>query len=155
MKKLCLTAITLYQRHLSPLKGFSCAYRICTGGDSCSAFGYRAIERHGIRIGLALLRRRLNECSRQHRLHIQSCRQNVDFAKPVNFQAGHCDGCDLGPSDSCDTCDLGTCACDIFDACDWFLPDVGTRERSKKKRGEVTIEANSKFNRDTKPRRPS
>ena len=54
-----LRAIRAYQRHLSPRKGFCCAHRGATGGDSCSAHGYRVIARCGLRKGLRLLRRRL------------------------------------------------------------------------------------------------
>jgi len=40
-KHLALWAIRAYQRHLSPWKGFRCAYRVLTGRDSCSAYGYK------------------------------------------------------------------------------------------------------------------
>ena len=63
MKKMALSAISAYQRHLSPLKGYSCAYRLHAGGASCSAYGRRVIERHGVALGLALLRRRLFACA--------------------------------------------------------------------------------------------
>jgi len=53
-RDLALLAITLYQRHLSPYKGFRCAYALHTGRASCSRLGYRAIRRHGLR-GLGLL----------------------------------------------------------------------------------------------------
>ncbi len=36
MQRLVLWAIEVYQRHLSPRKGFSCAYRCHTGHASCS-----------------------------------------------------------------------------------------------------------------------
>jgi putative component of membrane protein insertase Oxa1/YidC/SpoIIIJ protein YidD len=39
-----LAAIRGYQRFLSPLKGFSCALRVFTGDESCSAYGDRVIE---------------------------------------------------------------------------------------------------------------
>jgi putative component of membrane protein insertase Oxa1/YidC/SpoIIIJ protein YidD len=63
-----LAAIRAYQRVLSPRKGFCCALRAVTGGDSCSAYGYRVIARCGLWTGLRLLRRRLDACARQHRL---------------------------------------------------------------------------------------
>jgi putative component of membrane protein insertase Oxa1/YidC/SpoIIIJ protein YidD len=62
-----LAAIRAYQRWLSPHKGFCCALRAATGGDSCSAYGYRVIERFGLRRGLGLLDRRLGLCSYVHR----------------------------------------------------------------------------------------
>jgi hypothetical protein len=38
-----ITCITAYQNHVSPYKGFSCAYRVAYGGESCSAFVKRTI----------------------------------------------------------------------------------------------------------------
>ena len=49
LRALALRAIGLYQRHLSPRKGFACAYRARTGGASCSELGFRAIRRFGLR----------------------------------------------------------------------------------------------------------
>ena len=44
--------IRIYQKWLSLLKGYCCAYRGHTGRASCSIFSYRAVEWHGIPIGL-------------------------------------------------------------------------------------------------------
>jgi putative component of membrane protein insertase Oxa1/YidC/SpoIIIJ protein YidD len=52
VKTLLLTLIRLYQRHVSPRKGFACAYRVHTGCASCSHLGYRAIRRYGVWQGL-------------------------------------------------------------------------------------------------------
>jgi putative component of membrane protein insertase Oxa1/YidC/SpoIIIJ protein YidD len=55
--------IGLYQRHLSPRKGFRCAYRARhPARSSCSEFGKRAIERLGMLSGVQLLRRRFRRC---------------------------------------------------------------------------------------------
>ncbi len=95
-----LRAIRFYQRHLSPRKGYSCAHRGATGGDSCSAYGYRVLQRCGLRTGLRLLRRRLDACGRQQRFG----------GGPLSYQHGDCDpGID---ADCCgdvlsSTCDLG------------------------------------------------
>ena len=82
-----LRAIRFYQRHLSPRKGFCCAHRGATGGDSCSAYGYRVIGRRGLRQGLRLLRRRLDACGSQQRFG----------GGPLSYQHGDCDpGIDAG-----------------------------------------------------------
>jgi putative component of membrane protein insertase Oxa1/YidC/SpoIIIJ protein YidD len=104
MKTLALSAIVFYQRHISPRKGFCCAYRAHTGRASCSALAYRAIRRYGVWLGLAVLRLRLQKCSAIHHapLHAQ-----------LRRQAGFCDaGCDL-------PCDIesGEAACDIWSNC--------------------------------------
>lgn len=69
MKRPVLAAITAYQRYLSPLKGYSCAFRVHTGRDSCSAYGKRAIARHGLVAGLLLLNRRMEDCGALHHQH--------------------------------------------------------------------------------------
>jgi putative component of membrane protein insertase Oxa1/YidC/SpoIIIJ protein YidD len=66
MRALALAAIRGYQRWISPHKGFCCALRAITGGDSCSAYGYQMIARFGLRRGLGLLSRRLELCGHVH-----------------------------------------------------------------------------------------
>jgi putative component of membrane protein insertase Oxa1/YidC/SpoIIIJ protein YidD len=66
LKALALAAIAFYQRYLSPRKGYSCAFRVHTGRDSCSAYGKRVIERYGAPYGVQLIKRRLKACSRTH-----------------------------------------------------------------------------------------
>ena len=91
MKRPVLAAITVYQRYVSPLKGYSCAFRVRTGRDSCSAYGKRAIARHGLAAGLQLLKRRMEHCGALHRHHM---------ARPVlsarhRRQAGFCSMADI------------------------------------------------------------
>jgi len=122
--RLALLAIRGYQRYLSPFKGFACALRVATGGQSCSAYGYRAIRRGGLGVGLRLLRQRLRLCGHVHR------RSPAVRHPLLHSQHGHCDlPCDLG--------DLSP-ACDVLDACgqcdcssprDWW--------RSRKRRQEI------------------
>ncbi len=58
-----LGLIAVYQRHISPHKGFCCAYRVHTGRISCSEFGRRAISKMGFVDGLKLLGQRFNACA--------------------------------------------------------------------------------------------
>jgi len=107
-----LGAIGLYQRHVSPHKGFSCAIRMHTGACSCSRFGQRAIARHGAWRGLGLLRGRLARCGEVHARHHASGRGQrgvIDCALPCDPS---CDpSCDLSPIDALDClpCDCGGC----------------------------------------------
>ena len=55
--------IALYQRHLSPRKGYSCAHRVLHGGPSCSAYGKRAVLRCGPVRAARLVFRRFARCS--------------------------------------------------------------------------------------------
>lgn len=124
-----LLAIRLYQRHLSPRKGYGCAYRLHTGRASCSSCGHRAISRHGLRTGLRLILRRTARCSqvnRQHRQHLALPR------RPNAAQRGDCDlGCDL----PCDPCEPGgrglSRACDFLSCCDCYTGDWPNRNKKQ------------------------
>jgi putative component of membrane protein insertase Oxa1/YidC/SpoIIIJ protein YidD len=91
--RLALAAIRGYQRWLSPQKGFSCAFRSATGGASCSAYGHAVIARFGLRLGLGLLRRRLDLCG-----HVHAARR-PPRAPMLYRQQGHCDLSCEGPCD--------------------------------------------------------
>jgi putative component of membrane protein insertase Oxa1/YidC/SpoIIIJ protein YidD len=57
-----IRAIRIYQRHISPRKGFVCAHRVLHRGDSCSEHGRKLIESHGLIRGIRLLGNRFQEC---------------------------------------------------------------------------------------------
>jgi len=133
MRTLILTAISAYQRYLSPHKGFCCAYRVHTGRKSCSALGFRAVQRFGIWTGLGILRRRLYLCGVAHR------RYSPPHKRPHRAQRGDCDlpcdlNCDFPSIDGCSLlgdvangCDCGSeCG-----SCDW--PDRKRKERGQEK----------------------
>jgi len=54
--------ITLYQKKLSPHKGFSCAHRVLRGGESCSQYTKRLILEQGLGDALPLVRQRFQSC---------------------------------------------------------------------------------------------
>jgi putative component of membrane protein insertase Oxa1/YidC/SpoIIIJ protein YidD len=123
MRRIALAAIRGYQRWISPHKGYCCALRAITGGDSCSAYGYHVIERFGLRRGLGLLDRRLALCG-----HVHGRAAPAAPATPVrnpwrHKEQGHCDvpcdspGCDAHGCGSLggDVLDLASCGCDIGD----------------------------------------
>ncbi len=78
--------ITGYQTYLSPHKGFSCAYRIWHGDESCSQHVKRVVMEQGFRAALPLVRSRFNECKvanqslRQRRLWTLSLSSALPFA---------------------------------------------------------------------------
>lgn len=132
MKHLTLFAIRLYQRFISPYKGYRCAYASHTGNGSCSALGYRAIRRYGVWDGLALLERRLARCSAVVRSRPRA------LPSALQRQAGSADcSCDLPSWDKLD------CACDIVEAakdcsrrncCHWRRRDQEPREAPIRRR---------------------
>jgi putative component of membrane protein insertase Oxa1/YidC/SpoIIIJ protein YidD len=116
--RLALAAIDFYRRWLSPRKGFSCACRVHAGQPSCSAFGYRAVRRHGLFTGLGLIRERTARCGDIHRSH---------HPRLPASQRGVCDcgGCDLPLGLDC-----SPSPCDFVSCCD------GCGHSSKKQRDE-------------------
>jgi putative component of membrane protein insertase Oxa1/YidC/SpoIIIJ protein YidD len=110
-KRCALAAIVLYQRYVSPLKGFSCAYRAHSGGPSCSALGYRAIRRYGVWKGLGTLKARLHRCGVAHRRYTP--------AAGARHQRGFCDGCDLPCDVDCAGGVLDAMSCTPCDCSGW------------------------------------
>lgn len=121
MRGAALAAIGVYQRYVSPHKGFCCAYRVHTGRASCSALGARVIRRWGLWPGLQVLRQRLRRCSDVHR----RCESRP---RPLASQRGHCD-LDL-PGVDADCCD----AVDVCDCCDCGWPNRGKRKPERKRK---------------------
>lgn len=118
-----LAAIGIYQRYVSPHKGFCCAYRVHTGQASCSALGARVIRRFGVRHGLQLLKQRMRRCGDVHRRCVDGVQRRARAA-----QRGDCD---IDVPDV-DCCDVGE-ACDC---CDFDLPSrkSGTAKRDPKRK---------------------
>ncbi len=137
-RSLLLAAIRGYKRHLSPRKGFACAYRVHEGCASCSTLGLRAISRYGARRGLGVLRLRLEQC------HLVAEEQRARRMTPPIAQAGFID-CDL-PCDgscvdasTCESCQLANCQdCDNLDDCNWWGTggSASGPVRRRRRRGE-------------------
>lgn len=133
MKSLALALITGYQTWLSPHKGYCCAYRAHTGGASCSTLGYRAIRRHGLRRGLAVLRERLFLCGVAHR------RYRPPITSPPRYQRGDCDpgcgdlSCDFDGSSRSRCADALQCV-DVLDC-----GRSDDRKRRRKGKGEADV----------------
>lgn len=56
------TFINIYQKQLSPYKGFSCAYRVLHCSESCSQYTKRVISELGIGQALPLIQLRFQAC---------------------------------------------------------------------------------------------
>ncbi|WP_208640086.1 membrane protein insertion efficiency factor YidD [Massilia violaceinigra] len=135
MKTLALSAIGFYQRHLSPYKGFRCAYCAYTGNASCSHLGARAIRRFGLWDGLAILNGRLRKCGIAYRRYQPTVEQPAMarlLARPN--QAGECDlpcDCDPSPLTAGKACDCLTGCGDGVHCCDgWNKRRQRNREDS-------------------------
>jgi putative component of membrane protein insertase Oxa1/YidC/SpoIIIJ protein YidD len=62
MRRAVALGIDLYQHHLSPLKGFTCAHDHLYGRGSCSRFARRVVLRWGVLRLVPLLRLRFMAC---------------------------------------------------------------------------------------------
>ncbi len=62
INKFFVKSIELYQKHISPHKGYRCAYRASTGGHSCSEFTKLAISEHGLITAYPQIREQFRQC---------------------------------------------------------------------------------------------
>ena len=138
LRTLVLGAIRFYRRHVSPRKGFACAYRVHVGGCSCSVLGQRAVSLYGAWRGLGVLRQRLHEChasadALRERTRLVAPRGQADFIDCDLPCDGSCiDGCAVG-----DACELASCL-DCGD-CGWWgnsTPSESRQVRRRRRRGE-------------------
>jgi putative component of membrane protein insertase Oxa1/YidC/SpoIIIJ protein YidD len=107
--------IELYQRRLSPLKGFRCAYRAVKGRASCSEFARRAIARLGVLTGVQLLRRRFDKCHRAAKVleyETRRAKKKGRWKDRCWSAANSGPGCD-GRS-SADACDVVSLGCSLW-----------------------------------------
>jgi len=68
VRQLAIRAIAGYQKHLSPLKGFSCAHRLLHGGVSCSQYTKQVIAQEGLATALHKSRQRFQECKQANQI---------------------------------------------------------------------------------------
>lgn len=136
MRKLSIFLIEIYQKYISPYKGFSCAHRIATGEIGCSGYGKKVISRYGLTTGYALLQRRFAECKcssdELKKDLIHQYKPKKAFHPKMANQQGFCDAdcgnCD-GPSCDLPDCNIGK-KCPSIDICDFCdFPDCGNKHK--------------------------
>ncbi|MDZ7959292.1 MAG: membrane protein insertion efficiency factor YidD [Aulosira sp. DedQUE10] len=76
-RKVGMVAITGYQKHISPRKGFVCAYRVLYGGESCSQYIKRVIAEDGFGALLTKSRKRFQACKQANRI-LRSQAENLE-----------------------------------------------------------------------------
>jgi putative component of membrane protein insertase Oxa1/YidC/SpoIIIJ protein YidD len=114
LSRAALLAIDGYQRHLSPRKGYGCAYRIAHGGTGCSGFAKGAIAELGFGRALPLIRARFLACrDAAKELHDAKVKQKKDRWYD---KADCCSGCDIprcGKADATPDCDCAPDCCSL------------------------------------------
>lgn len=96
--------IGLYQKFISPYKGFHCAHRIHTHGMSCSTYGLFVVKRYKPLEAISMIKERLKAC------HIISLLYKDTTIKSLRSEHGAID-CDIscGDIDNC-TPDFDSCS---------------------------------------------
>src|SRR5687768_169954 len=64
LSQILAVVIEVYQRYISPRKGFCCAYRVWRGRKSCSELARRVVLRGGIVLLLPIMQLRFAKCAR-------------------------------------------------------------------------------------------
>jgi len=93
-KHIAIGGIGLYQRYISPYKGYACAHRVYYGRLSCSEYGKQVISDEGLAAGAMLLWQRFDECGEAAtrvaasptRAHYQGCEDCSRCANPHMYQ---------------------------------------------------------------------
>ncbi len=57
-----IASLNIYQKHLSPRKGFSCPHRLLHGNESCSAYMKQVLINQDLRTALQLAPQRFQAC---------------------------------------------------------------------------------------------
>lgn len=76
-----LWLIGVYQAHLSPRKGWRCAYSVLHGGPGCSGFARQTIQTRGSFAAAGLVRARFRDCKNASQT-LRAARVDVFDAPP-------------------------------------------------------------------------
>lgn len=92
-RDLAVASIDLYQRNISPYKGYHCAYAQLHRGElSCSGYGRQAILDNGLLTGIKLLDRRFEFCGAAADILAKS-NSNDDCGQCCESKPRHQPGC--------------------------------------------------------------
>lgn len=101
--KPAIFSINLYQKHISPRKGFCCAYAAYHDGLSCSAYAKQVIMENGVSKAIPLIKERFKEC-KQASEYIQN--EYKDIKEDEKVKPGKCE---QGGQCGLDACSAGSC----------------------------------------------
>ena len=107
LARAALGGIWIYQRYISPYKGFRCAHAVLHDGPGCSGYAKEALRARGFLAAIPLVRARFRDCraayealreSRDETLGQRTRRYGKDLRDTC---------CDAVVSESCGTCTGG------------------------------------------------
>lgn len=113
-----VAAITGYQKHISPHKGFVCAHRVLYGGESCSQYIKRVVAQDGLKAAFVKSRERFQACKQANQI-LRSENEESDNPAPKKAPFFSDDGT------SCVNCADVSCGCAEFAA---TTPDCGAAD---------------------------
>ncbi|WP_353929060.1 membrane protein insertion efficiency factor YidD [Okeanomitos corallinicola TIOX110] len=133
IRSISVSAITGYQKYLSPHKGFACAHRVLYGSESCSQYIKQVIAKEGLKTALVKSRLRFQSCKQAH-LILRSQAEETEESQQEKKQQPtipksscqdslvadlgtacaqiSCEGC---VSSSCSGLDFGVLDCGVLD----------------------------------------
>jgi len=106
-----IQAINVYQRHISPHKGYSCSHRILHGGSSCSQYVKLAIAGSGLVEAMSLSKSRFKECRQAAMILQLQSNQNPNKRKSSCSIRPTC-APDCWPDDACGGCEPDCSGCE-------------------------------------------
>jgi len=95
-KQVAVLGVDAYQTWISPHKGYHCAFAEHHHGTSCSAYGKKVFQEHGVAAGLLMLKVRFEQCH-DARLALESASRRI----PKCEQASGCGDCGEGTGKGC------------------------------------------------------
>ncbi len=118
--KITIVIINLYQRYISPRKGFSCAHRILYGDQSCSPYVKVTVSRFGFFKAIPLSIKRFQRCKTASDI-LQDINKYTSYACEFHFCSNNCsqlecccNGDNCVPSCSLPSCSLPSCPLNLF-----------------------------------------
>ena len=104
--------INVYQKFISPCKGFVCAHRRLNGGMSCSEYAKAVVARHKLNIAMGLFWRRLRSC--QKASHIIREENKPDEVDKKDKREDSDDSFNEATNAACCLVDAASCIGDLF-----------------------------------------
>ncbi|PHM07526.1 membrane protein insertion efficiency factor YidD [Nostoc sp. 'Peltigera malacea cyanobiont' DB3992] len=80
-RQVSTAAITGYQKHISPHKGFACAHRILYNGESCSQYIKQVVAKEGLKAAFVNSRERFQACKQANqilRMHSENSEESTE-----------------------------------------------------------------------------